>query len=60
MTRCYMNIKLKIMQTNGEIDILTSLPIQLSHWKEARLSLLKLVSCIETSFLLSTKPYMLG
>ena len=60
MTRCYMNIELKIMQTNGEIDILTSLSIQLSPWKEARLPLLKLVSCIETSSSLSTKPYMLG
>ena len=56
MTRCYMNIKLKIMQSNGEIDILTPLPIQLSPWKKAKLPLLKLVSCIETSSSLSTKP----
>ena len=48
------------MQTSGQIEILTSLSIQQSPWKDVRLPLVKLVSCIETSSSLPTKPYMLG
>ena len=60
MISYYVNMKLKIMQNHGKIVILTSFPIQLSHSKETRLPLLKLMSCIATSSSLPLETYMLG
>ena len=54
MTSCYVNMKLKIIQDHGKIVTLTSFPIHLSHSKEVRLPLLKLMSCI-AKFLTFTK-----